>query len=148
MDDTEINFITDLSHHWPTLAWLVPILVILYYIVRFLAVAYEPISKLMGKLGTHWRDSAEKRQVASAGEVGILRDEVRSLTEKVEYLEKRDAIYWAYVLYDQEWHREVEAEAIEKEWKFRRHLSFMEFRNRWRIQHHDIKSNDLEQDMF
>lgn len=135
MDDTK--WITDLARHWPTLAGVVPILLIAYYFVKFLATAYEPVARIFGRVGRKWRASAERKQRLTAGELGLLRDEVASLSRKVYELERRDAIYWEYVMYDQEWHREVQVQAVEQNWNVKRHLSFLEFRAKWNRENPD-----------
>lgn len=148
MDDTK--WIVDLTHHWPTLGWLVPVLLAAFYALKFMAVASEPVAKLLGGVGRRWRRSAERKQRLAAGEVGLLREEVRSLSDKVYALEKRDAIYWAYVMYDQEWHREMQSLALNKGWPLKRHLDFMEFRAKyWLERHEQVQSdNETEDDPF
>lgn len=125
------TWINDIGTYWPNLGWLVPIAFVAYYGVRFLSLMYEPVEGLLGKLGTHWREQAERRQVKVAGEIGALRTEVASLSDKVNALQQKDEIYWSYVLYDEEWHRKRDFEAVQSGAINIHHISFPEFRARW-----------------
>lgn len=142
MDDAQ--FLTDLAKHWPFLAWLVPIVLTMFYIVKFMAVAYDPVAKVMGRLGAHWQESAERKRERDRGEVGMLRDEVFSLGKKVDQLQQRDEIYWAYVMYDQEWHRVMESLAIDQSWPIAIHLSFLDFRSKWWTERRDRRNANAD----
>ncbi len=96
---------------------------------------YEPIEKILGGLGKHWRTQADKRQVRITGEIGALREEVDSLSAKVNNLRVKDEIAWAYVIYDEEWHRRLDFEAVQHNSVPVPHISFPEFRVRWLREH-------------
>lgn len=129
------RWILDFSQHWPSLAWIVPVAVIAFYVLKFLAVAHEPVAKILGGVGRRWRDSAESKQKAAAGELGALREEVKALSERVDSLQIRDQIYWDYCLYDENWHREDQMRRIAAGQPVTGHMSFFEFRVKWAKDH-------------
>ncbi len=139
----EASWIADIAQQWPAFAWLVPVMLIAYYGARFLALINEPAAKAFGGLGKHWRESAEKKQKAAAGELGLLRDEVRSLSEKISDLQIRDDINWAFVRFDSEWHRRYELRAVAEGFTPFKHMTFLEFRAKW-LKEHGLEDKEEE----
>lgn len=141
MEENETSWISDIAHQWPSLAWLVPVLFVAYYGLRFIALTHEPVGKLFGSVGKHWREAADKKQKAAAGEMGLLRDEVRSLSEKIGDLQLRDDLNWAFIRMDQDWHRRYELRAATEGWTTMKHMTFLEFRKKW-LRDHGVEDKD------
>lgn len=143
MEPDKIDWIGKFLEHWPSLAWLIPVGFLAYYALKFIALSSETVTKLLGGLGTHWRDAAERKQKAVVGEIGLLRDEVRSLSGKIGNLQLRDDINWAYVRYDSEWHRRYELRAVAEGKNPIQHVTFLEFRTKW-LKDHGLEDKEAE----
>ena len=129
MDDP--SFLLSFAEKWPTFAWVVPVVLIGFWVLRFAACANEPLRKALGGLGRYWEQSAECKQKRNAGEWRALREEVSALSSRVDDLQRRDEVYWAYVMYDEEWHRKYDMELLAAAKIQIRHLTFLEFREKW-----------------
>jgi hypothetical protein len=141
----DATWIASFVQHWPTLAWLVPVVMLGYYALRFLALANDPVARLLGGLGRHWQKSAERKQKHAAGELGLLKAEVQSLSERVDRLQKRDEIYWAYVMADEAFHRQDDFARVQAGQSPSGHLSFLQFRAQRlkdRSKHDDFEDED------
>lgn len=127
----EPTWILDIASQWPALAWLVPILLVGFWVVKFLSIAHEPVAKVFGSVGTSWRESAKKKREQAQGEMGALSSEVKSLSKRVDVLLLKDEINWAYVLYDEGWHRQHNFDLVASGEKPGKHMSFPQFRTKW-----------------
>lgn len=67
--------------------------------------------------------------------IADLEEQVKFLVEQVADLRYRDRMYWAWVLKDQEWHRETELLAVEMGWPLPKHQSFDDFYEHWTEKH-------------
>lgn len=116
-----------LSAHWPDLTAVAVLCYFLYIVTRALAGISDTFSKVLGPLGAWWRN----RRVISNSVLDDLSARVTYLDTQVKVLRYRDECYFAYMLTDQEWHRKHELLAAENGWNFDRHITFLEFRERW-----------------
>lgn len=69
-----------------------------------------------------------------------LEGQVAFLLEQVGELRYRDRMYWAWVVIDQQWHRDLELLAVEKGWDLPPHITFDEFHDDWAAKHPMPKS--------
>lgn len=107
------------------------------WVLSKLAGAYESVAKMIPVMGRVWRRRAIRSDDALRldGELTDLRRIVDFQGAQLEELRNRDEMYWAWILTDQEYHRQVEFMAIDKGWVLPPHLSFMQFRDRWLASH-------------
>jgi hypothetical protein len=118
--------------HW--LAILLGVLIALAYALNKAGGAQEVLSKVMAFITglVTRRDREAKRRNADVDyQIEDLWRQVRFLEEQLAELRLRDEMYWAWIITDQEWHRNYEFTAAAQGWKTIPHLSFMEFRNDW-----------------
>jgi len=120
--------------HWLSIG-LVVLLVLVY---AFNAkVAHQNLSKAMTSISgfISKRDRESKRRNADVDyQIEDLWRQVRFLEEQLAELRLRDEMYWAWIITDQEWHRNYEFTAAEKGWETLPHVSFMQFRDDWLAQ--------------
>ncbi|UVK63417.1 membrane protein [Mycobacterium phage Aegeus] len=113
--------------HWPLVACLAALLLLIWLCVRFLALTSESFSKALGPIGKFIR----ARRALTKAEADILKRQVIHLDGRVRSLLYRDECYFAYMLSDQEWHHRYELKAAAHGWSYERHVPFLEFRDRW-----------------
>lgn len=113
--------------HWPTLAVAAAFVFAIYYIVRGLALTFDAIGDALGPIGKIWRT----RRTISQGESDDMRKRLQYLAEQVRALRHRDACYFAFCLYDEEYHRRQELLAASKGWVLESHVGFLEFSEKW-----------------
>ncbi|ADL70996.1 hypothetical protein SEA_WAMBURGRXPRESS_29 [Mycobacterium phage Wamburgrxpress] len=116
-----------IARDWPDLAVVASLLCGLYVIVRYLAGTFESVSRALGPVGRWFRS----RRAINKAELMDMQKRVEYLDERVTRLLYRDQCYFAYVLADTEWHRRHEIKAAALGWDLERHVSFIEFRDRW-----------------
>lgn len=121
--------------HIPGWAW--PILVagtVAFFIWQAIQ-AYEGFAKIFGPIGRKLYDRKTTQAAKRAGlqhwELADLRRQVEFLGEAIEDLRDRDEMSWAFVLSDQEWHRNYEFMCAERGAVPMPRVSFMEFRTKW-----------------
>jgi len=100
------------------------------YILSKLSKAHEGVAKLIPVLGKYWRQKGSDHDRVDA-ELADLRRQVQFLTLQLGELRVRDEMYWAWILSDQEWHRNHEFEAAKLGYQTIPHTPFMQFRERW-----------------
>lgn len=120
---------------WASLAILATACII--WVLSKLAGAYEGVAKVIPIMGRVWHRRAIRSSDAERldGELADLRRIVLFQGKQLEELRNRDEMYWAWILIDQEYHREVEFMAITEGWKLPPHKSFMQFRDEWLSSH-------------
>lgn len=125
MDD---GWATVIEHHWP---WLIPVV-----ILGFVLAKAVPVMRSIGNwiLSLIKRLPQQERERVNA-KIGDLEVTVNYLQLQIGELRYRDEMTWAWILSDQEWHRKVEFDAIDKGWELPPHVSYMEFREEWIKQH-------------
>lgn len=118
--------------HW--LAGALAVLLVAVYIIGKLGVAHEGFAKAFASV----RDFCFKRSREAKRRRNSVDYQIADLWRQVEFLEEqlaelrlRDEMYWAWILTDQEWHRQHEFAAAENGWETAPHKSFMEFRDEW-----------------
>lgn len=119
-----------IDKHWP---WLV--------IVIAIGAAIGYAAKGLGALRGVWRPiRAFFRRISGRvdAELEDLRRQVGYLTKQVAELRERDEMTWGWILLDQEWHRQYEFKAVQEGWVVVPHISYMEYRDRWVIEHKRI----------
>lgn len=94
---------------------------------RFLALTIDSVGDMLGPVGKFWR----MRRTISQAEAQDMRQRILYLDEQVRALRFRDECYFAYMVYDQEYHRKAELTAAEFGWILDKHVTFLEFRQRW-----------------
>lgn len=121
--------------HW--LAILLAALTILVYLLSKAGGAQEGINKITSGFTSFISRRArevKKRNDDVDYQIEDLWRQVRFLEEQLAELRLRDEMYWAWIITDQEWHRNYEFMAAEQGWKTIPHMSFMEFRDDWLAQ--------------
>lgn len=113
--------------HWPALALVVALLYVVYHIVKAAALTFEAFGKALGPIGQMWQ---AKRTISQA-ESEDMRKRLQYLAEQVRALRHRDACYFAFCLYDEEYHRRQELIAAAKGWVLEAHVGFLEFSEKW-----------------
>jgi hypothetical protein len=121
------GWISFLSEHWPTLTLFIAALFAVYLIVRAIALTFDAVGDAFGPIGQMWR---AKRTISQA-ESEDMRKRLQYLAEQVRALRHRDACYFAFCLYDEEYHRRQELIAAAKGWVLEAHVGFLEFSEKW-----------------
>lgn len=101
-----LEWLSLLMEHWPTVGLIVTLLIGVFLVARYLRGA----------------------------EVRDMRDRVDYLDGQVRALRYRDQCYFEYTLYIEECHRRAMLLAASKGCTFERHMSFLEFRDRWMLE--------------
>lgn len=125
--------------NWPTLTAFAALLIGVYWCVRFLAMTFDAFADALGPLGKYWR----ARRLISQTEADDMRRRLQYLAEQVRALRHRDECYFAYTLYEQEWHRTQELIAITNGWQLEPHIGFLEFSEKWMRDRNIDKELDL-----
>jgi len=129
------NLPEDIWHHVP--GWVsasVLISTALIFILSKLSAAYEPVARLIPVLGKRWRARATsdgRDHLRIDSELKDLRRQINFLNVQLTELRVRDEMYWAWILSDQEWHRQHEFDAAQRGHETNPHVSFMDFRDQW-----------------
>lgn len=126
------------DYFWAHLpSWVWPIIVIgIAALFAFHAIqSFEGVAKAFGGLGRKIYDRKTQRAAKRAGlqqwELADLRRQLEFLSKSIEELRDRDEMTWAWILSDQEWHRNYEFLCAERGAVPMPRVSFMEFRTRW-----------------
>lgn len=125
--------------HWPVIGMVGAVLFCAYLGTRTLALTVDWIGDALGPLGKFWRS----RRTISRAEIDDLQRRITYLDSQVRALRYRDEVYAAFTLLDQQYHHRLELLAVENGWKIDRHVSFLEFRDRW-MKDHGLDSEALE----
>ncbi|OMC55356.1 hypothetical protein A5747_13250 [Mycobacterium sp. IS-836] len=128
-----------LTEHWPTLTLTIAVLIGIYYVVRTLALTFDAVADALGPLGKIWR----ARRTISQAESTDLRRRVEYLDSQVRALRYRDECYFAYTLMDHDWHVRNELLAREHGLVLERHVTFLEFRDKW-MRDHQLENEDIK----
>lgn len=127
----KFDWISSFIEQWPSFAWLIPLGFVFFYLVKFIALSSESVTKALGGLGKHWRESAELKRPARQAEVEDLRAEVKALAKRLDVFHMRDQMYWSYIMKDAEFHYADDLQRISEGKPKSGHISFYEFRTAW-----------------
>lgn len=127
------EWIWDYIPHWITLTVIA--VTVTAFAIGKIASSQEGLSKLWSRI-TGWLDAQDGEEAARRKsdvdyQIADLWRQVKFLEEQLAELRLRDEMYWAWILTDQEWHRQYEFAAAENGWTTIPHKSFMEFRDEW-----------------
>lgn len=114
--------------HW--LAGALAILLVLVYVLSKFGVSHEVFTRV-GAWFTRLFQRSRKKSDDVDYQIADLWRQVKFLEQQLAELRLRDEMYWAWILKDQEWHRQHEFAAAERGWETIPHQSFMEFRDEW-----------------
>ena len=126
------DWVWDYVPHWATITAIA--LALMAYIVAKIAHSREGIEKLWSKVSAWFNTHSKANEIRNRDvdyQIEDLWRQVQFLEEQLAELRLRDEMYWAWILTDQEWHRQHEFAAAEKGYDTVPHKSFMDFRDEW-----------------
>lgn len=104
------DFLNLVIEHWPQAGLIVTVIVGMFLATRYLRTA----------------------------DLKDMRDRIDYLDSQLHALRYRDECYFAYVIYDTEYHRREQIAASTNGWTIEPHTTFLSFRDRW------MKERNLE----
>ncbi|MBB3752633.1 hypothetical protein FHT44_005145 [Mycolicibacterium sp. BK634] len=107
-----------------------------YYIVKFVSLSSETVTKALGGLGKHWRESADRKRPARQAEVEDLRAEVKALSKRLDIFRTRESIYLEYIIYDTDYHFNERLRLTGTAFMPTAHKSFPDFQKEWLNRNH------------
>lgn len=128
-----------LVEHWPTLTFTIALVVGIYYLVKAIALTFDAVGDALGPLGKLWRS----RRTISRAESDDMRGRIEYLDRQVRALRYRDECYFAYTLHDHDWHVRNELLARERGVVLERHVTFLEFRDKW-MRDRQLDTEDIQ----
>lgn len=126
-----------LGQHWPELLLANVFLFGVVMFARFLALTFDSCYRMLGPLGRYWRN----RRSISQAESDDMRRQIIALDKRVRALLYRDECYFAYTLYDQEYHHRQQLKAAACGCDLEPHVPFLLFRDKW------VRERGLEQEL-
>ncbi|TDH56702.1 hypothetical protein E2F47_06115 [Mycobacterium eburneum] len=126
--------LTGLGAHWSWLLGAVGFVALIAYAATSLRSVHSDVLK---PVVAHARRLSRRDRDRLDSELADLRRQVDYLTGEVAQLRTSDQIYWAWIVYDQKWHRQLELDAAAGGHEIPRHESFYEFRERWKREHRE-----------
>lgn len=134
--------------HWVTVSLVA--LALLAFTLMKLASSREGIEQLWSRL-SRWLHSSRDNEIRNRDvdyQIADLWRQVQFLEEQLAELRLRDEMYWAWILSDQEWHRQYEFHAAQKGFDIIPHVSFMDFRDEWLLQRQQQRNNQSGESPF
>ena len=101
-----LEWLSHLTKQWPNVGLFATLLIGVYLLARYL----------------------------SQAEVRDMRSRIEYLDDQVRALRYRDECYFAYILYDQNYHIALALVAAQQGFLPEKHLSFLEFREKWMLE--------------
>lgn len=121
--------------HWITITIIVSAL--LLYAAMKVASSREGLTALWSRVSGWLHARSRENELRNRDvdyQIADLWRQVQFLEEQLAELRVRDEMYWAWILSDQEWHRQYEFEAAQKGYTTIPHVPFMDFRDQWLLE--------------
>ncbi|WP_396909541.1 hypothetical protein [Mycolicibacterium sp.] len=133
------EWVTVVGAQWP---WLILVAAVILGIPYAIKSAKALRDFLWSPFVAHVRgiNPTDRERAEINAKIADLEQQVQFLVEQVAELRYRDRMYWAWVIEDQAYHRDVELMAVEKGWDLPRHRSFDDFYDEWVSKHPAPKS--------